>query len=280
MQIVFEGKEINLPTKWSEVPVEKVPALIDLVYLTKESGESLHQILMICLGYTPMQYGKMIRKHFGKHLTEVQRVANAEVLHDLFSVLRWLYTEPMDQMPFNEYKFEGKRWILPEPDLYAVTFGEITDAYVHMHAFVKQLIPGEERLNLLVATVCRPERTGKLPDNWDGDSRETYNEFVTKKYSEKVASWPSNIKIQVLIYFSACLQKMLGSYDISGTDDVPEEYPGQGFVKNQHLLAQKIYPGLPAVKVANAHEVLLFLQENKADLNERRKTEKDDYEGF
>lgn len=277
--IWIADKVYQFPEKWEEVTKKDLPKLIELVYLKGDAGESFHEILKIVMRKTDRSWAKFCSKYFGKQLVARVREANALVLHDAFRALSWMYSEAMDVKPFDYLFFEGENYYLPDPDFYALSFGELSDAYVHTQAYVKQLIPGDERLNLLVATVCRPLQTGNYANdpNWNGDHREQYNEFVAKERAKKLAKLSIVEKTEVLIYFAACLNKLFESYDIFSDDENSggEDYPGQGLFKNQHLLAQKgIYTGLNGVKQANVHEVLLFLQEHKADIMEQIEREK------
>jgi hypothetical protein len=278
MQIIeIEGKAYNFPTCWDDLKKKDIPDMIELVFLRGETGQTYHELLRIAMGATSLQYAQFCKRHFSKTLPEKVREANGVVLHELFMQLAWVYEQPMNILPFESYNHNYTEYILPDPDFYAITFAELSDAYIHMQAYVKQVIAGDERLNLLVATLCRPKRQGEMTPDWNGDHREPYNEFISKERSKEVAKWPDVIKVAVLIYYAACLQKMLGGYDIGGDSSGGEEdYIGQGFIKNQHLLANGIYGTLDNVKKANAHEVLLALHENKKDAIEARKRQKDD----
>lgn len=282
MQAIWIADKVyQFPQKWEEVPRKNLPKLIELVYLKGDAGTSYHEILRIVMRKTDKGWAKFCNKYFGMHLVKRVREANALVLHDAFRALTWMYSEAMDVKPFDYISLGGNdTYILPDPDFYALSFGELSDAYVHTQAYVKQLIPGEERLNLLVATLCRPAQKGNYSNdpNWNGDSREPYNEFVAKERAKIFETECDPVmKTEVLIYFAACLNNLFESYDIFSDDEnsVGEDYPGQGLFKNQHLLAQKgIYTGLNGVKQANVHEVLLFLQEHKADIMEQIEREK------
>lgn len=278
MQLIYvEGREYQFPTTWADIKKKDIPAMIELVFLRGETGETYHQILRIAMCLTPLQYAQFCQRHFSKSLPENVRAANGEVLHELFLQLSWLYKEPMTVCPFESYSIEDKEYILPDEQFYAMSFAELSDAYIHMQAYVRQLIPGDERLNLLVATLLRPKRVGEKPIDWDGDEREPYNEFIAKSRAKTMKALPDTVKVSVLVYFAACLQKMLDGYDIGGDGGGQEAYIGQGFIKNQHLLAKGIYGTLDNVKKANAHEVLLALQENKADAIEELKQRKNDH---
>ncbi|MVM35295.1 hypothetical protein GO755_35060 [Spirosoma sp. HMF4905] len=132
---------------------------------------------------------------------------------------------------------------------------------------------------------CRPERTGEygLEPSWNGDKRQLYNEFTSREMAKKLAGMELSQKQLVLLYFAGNMQKVLARYELfDGEEGDPEEYPGQGWLKNQHILAEKgIFGTMQQAKEANLHDVLLFLEENKKDIkrsadaaaNERNKRE-------
>ncbi|WP_461073964.1 hypothetical protein [Spirosoma horti] len=231
-----------------------------------------------------------MQKHFSPKLGHKARKANAIVLYDLSRSLRWMETEPIQKQPFTHIDIKLERFIrpdetlrllLPEERFYTMTYGELTDAYIHFLTYIRQLVPGSEHLNLLIATLCRPERPEleKAAKDWNGDAREAYNEFIAKERASLVSTLDEGVKMTILLYFAGNLKSILDQYQAfsEGGSSEPEEYPAQGFVKNQHLLAQKgIFGTLQETKSANVHEVLLFLEENSKDLlaeAERNKAE-------
>jgi len=162
-----------------------------------------------------------------------------------------------------------------------MTYGELTDAYVHFMVFLRQIVPGDEHLNLLVATVCRPLRQGMYTADttWNGDHREPYNEYIAKQRTASVNEVDYAQRMAILLYFAANLKAIMNRYAVFASeaeaDTVAEDYPGQSMLKNQHLLAEKhIFGGVLQTKEANAHEVMLFLEENRKDLLARIEREK------
>ncbi|MEZ0484309.1 hypothetical protein [Fibrella aquatica] len=278
MHINLDGVRYNLPERWADVDPERLPRLIELVFLTPESGSMHHALIQLALNIRPKVWRKLHQKHFSPKLSPVVRHKNAAVLHELVLHLSWLFAEPMDQQPFESIQVGKQVWLLPEPGLVSMTYGEMTDLYVHLNGFIQQEPAGDERLDYLVATACRPRRRANYqsdPD-WNGDHREPYNEFIVRDRIELVAKLDFNLKMAVLLFVASTFKTVMSRtalFDESAEtgDRSGEDYIGQSWIKNQHLLAEKgIFGTMKQTQGANAHEVLLFLDEHRADLLARQ----------
>ena len=278
MKIIYlNEKRFELPEEWSEVKESLLPDLVRLLFAEPAGGRVYHDILRRILGYTEKRWKSLMRHYFNPKLSSEQRRANAVALSDTLTQIAWMWYEPMSAKPYEYLLVDGVPWYLPEVQFTNMSYGELTDAYIHFLAFVKQLIPGDERLNLLVATICRPEREGNYhtPD-WDGDKREPYNEHLAKQRAEAVSKLSYAQRVGVLMYFAGTQKNVLQLYDVhaEGIESAAseEDYPGQGWKKNQHYLAEKgIFGTLPQVQKTNVHEVLLYLEELKKDFIEQKK---------
>lgn len=281
-QISLNSKSYELPESWIEVPKELLPDLLTQLYALPESGTTYHTLLRLTLGYREKEWAKLMKHYFSTKLTEEQREANAEVLAEVLRLISWMWKEELTIKPFESLTLEGSVvYLLPDENFLTMTYGELSDAYIHSRAFVEQLVEGEERLNLLLATVCRPERQGKYADDssWNGDRREPYNEHIARSRVKVWEAAPYDQKIIVLMYFLGTLKHFLSLFDIwqgDGSGPAPEdEYPGQSWIKNQHLLAEKhIFGGMKDTKSANVHEVFSFLEEHSQDMKRRIALEK------
>jgi hypothetical protein len=274
--IKLDGKAEQLPESWPDVAPEKIPELLQLIYFGTNSPADSHELIRTALQIPLKRWRAMMQKHFGPGVRAKTKEANAVVLHELKHALKWMYLEPIHHQPFPKIEMDfGLELLLPEADFLTMSYGELTDAYIHFLVYIRQLIPGNQHLDLLVATLCRPERAtpGRTGDyqnslEWDGDHREPYNEFTAKERAKLVALLEPGYKMAVLLFFAGNMQRVLDRYALfADGDGEPEEYPGQGWVKNSHLMASKnIFGSINQVKAANLHDVLLFLEENKKDL--------------
>ncbi|MCX6216571.1 hypothetical protein [Spirosoma sp.] len=280
IQINLDNQNYNLPQSWADVPPERLAELLRLVYFTPGTGDYYLEIIRLALNVKPRVWKALMQKHFSPKIGKKARAANAIVLHDLYRFLGWMETEPIQKQPFPSIAVKGLTLLLPEEKFLTMSYGELTDAYIHFLVYLRQLVPGNDHLHLLISTICRPARSkaGKGA-NWNGDEREAYNEFIVKQRAKAVAELDEGVKMAILLYFAGNMKAVLEQYQIFGEEgsESEEEYPGQGFVKNTHLLAQKgIFGTLNETKAVNLHEVLLFLEEHSKDLlaeAERKKAE-------
>lgn len=280
--VSLDKQSFQVPESWAEINHERLARLLHLLYFTPESPESMHEIIMLALNAKPKKWKELMQKHFSPKLGDKARHANAAVLHELFKLLNWMQTEPIEKQPFPAVTIDKTNLLLPEEHFLTMSFGELTEAYIHFLVYIRQLVAGNEHLDLLVSTLCRPERAEaeKVATNWNGDAREPYNEYLAKERAKLVKHLPEGVKMAILLFFAGNMKRLLEQYKVFGGDsssDEPEEYPAQGLVKNGHLLAEKgVFGTLQETKSTNVHEVLLFLEEHRNDLlaeQERRKNE-------
>ena len=272
-QITINGKVFKLPESWQEVEPKKLPELLRFLYVLPESGSTYHEILRTVLGYTPKQWTKIMKHMFGKQRSETQIDQSSKALRDLLNLLSWMWKSDLTIAPFEKFAVGNQSWFVFEEGFKSMTFGELADAYIHAQAFIKQLVEGEERLNMLVSTLCRPERKGSYQKDpqWNGDKREDYNGHIAQRRSELLTGKYFHQKVLVMVYFLGTVKDFFSYFDLFDNDGsappVPEEFPGQSMIKNQHLLSQKqVFGSMNATKAANVHEVFLFLEEHNKDV--------------
>ena len=272
-RVELDGVGYDLPQTWDDIPASRLPRLLEQVYLVPESGRMYHELIKLSLGISDKVWRKLHKRHFGPRLTDDVRRKNAEVLQQLVGELAWLWEEPMTRPPFSELSLPGQlAMVLPDEGFTTMGFGELTDLYTHLETYTRQ--NESERLDYLVATVLRPRRRDNYlnqPD-WNGDVREPYNEFLARERVPLVAKLPFPTKLNILLFVAANIKTVMGRYQLFDRTetqgaDAGETYPGQAFIKNQHMLAEKgIFGNLRQTQAANCHEVLLFLEEHRADL--------------
>ena len=269
--VTLDKQSFQVPEGWAEINHERLAQLLHLLYFTPEDSESMHKIIMLALNAKPKKWKELMQKHFSPKLGAKVRLKNAAVLHELYRLLNWMQTEPIEKQPFPAVTIDKTTLLLPEEHFLTMSFGELTEAYIHFLVYIRQLVAGNEHLDLLVSTICRPERAEaeKAVPNWNGDARETYNEYIAKKRATLVKHLPEGVKMAILLFFAGNMKRLLEQYKVFGgeSSDEPEDYPAQGLVKNGHLLAEKgVFGTLQETKSTNVHEVLLFLEEHRNDL--------------
>ena len=272
-QVLINGQVFKLPENWQEVEYKHLTELLKNLYVLPESGSTYHTILRIVLGYDQKQWKKLMRHFFAKHRSLEDQLETTETLSKLLRIISWMWTGDLTVSPFESVKIDGQKYVLFQPGFISMSFGELADAYIHAQAFIKQLVEGEERLNMLVATVLRPERAGdyKNDPSWNGDPREDYNEHIARERGDIFKGEHLDKKIMILVYFLGSVKNFFSYFDLFDNDGsappVPEEFPGQSMIKNQHLLSEKhIFGGMKATKQANVHDVFQFLEEHNKDV--------------
>lgn len=272
-QIELNDKIYQLPETWAEIAEGKqtssqLPQLIDLLFMRPDNGETYHELLRMMLGFSKKSWARMMKRFFGKNIEEEEKQQSAEALQQLLGVIDWMWKKPLLKQPFVSLKFKGTEYFLPEENFYTMSWGELKDAYVHCEAFGRQLVPGETHLDLLVATLCRPKREDNYLKNekWNGDIRETYNEFIAKERAKQLKNLSFAHKLSVLLFFAGTAKDMMNSYDIypEGDGETVEQYLGQGFEENTLVLAEKgIFGNYASTSSTNCHNILIALERNK-----------------
>lgn len=280
-EIILAGEKFQIPERWDEVPIKKLPKILEAIFVKPESSETYHDVLRLVLGVSATTWGKFCHYYFGKQLSDKLKKQNAEALHNVLMMVSWMWTEDMTTKPFEAVMVDGTELLLFDEGFENMSFGEVTDGYINLQAFVKQLVEGDERLDYLIATVCRPRRSeANYTDapEWNGDHRTPYNPHWAKAFSKKLEQLDSTKKIAIMVYFAGTVKSVFEQYEImeSGIEGAGEdEYPGQGLIKNQHLLAEKgIFGNMQDTMATNIHDVFLFLEEHRKDLKEQAAAQK------
>lgn len=277
-KVTINGKTVQLPQNWIEAAgLDSLRGcfaeLLETLYVYPASGATYHHVLRIMLGYSQPEWKKLMRHFFSDSRSQEQRDQSSEALAELLGLVSWMWKEELTVAPFQSVQVEGEPWLMFGDGFRSMSFGELTDAYIHAQAFIKQLVEGEERLNMLVATVCRPEKQGdyRVDPKWNGDAREEYNEHIATVRAGKLKGKLFPAKILVLVYFLGAAKNFFSYFDLFDSDGSgppqAEEYPGQSMIKNQHLLSGKaIFGTMSETKKANVHEVFQFLEEHNKDV--------------
>lgn len=277
MKILFSNAEHELYESWAEVPVEKIPALVELAYFAPDAGSTHLEIVRQVLGIKPRPWARMLSTHFAETLPTKVREANAENINWLVRQCAWMWNEPLTKMPFEYFEHKGVRYYIAKSSeelaFETCSYGELTNAYINMQGFVKRLKNDDYYLNNLVAVLCRERRSEAQNDkDWNGDVRVPYNEYLCTETAKLFDDLDVKIKLAVMMYFAGNLKRFMDGYQqtFRRGDGEGEEYIGQGFLKNQHLLAEKgIFGDIYKTKNANCHEVMLYLEEYGADMEKQ-----------
>jgi hypothetical protein len=274
--IILGNQGFRLPENWQEVDRRLLPRLLRLLYVLPETGETYHELLRISLGYTPRQWGRLMNHFLGPDRSDAQREASALALADTLNQIGWMWRADLTVRPFASVTAGGEQeWLVFEENFRSMSFGEMTDAYIHAQAYIKQLEAGDRRLDLLIATIARPERAGDYANDpaWNGDRREDYNPHLSTRRAELAGLVPWEQKIGLLMYFIGSAKDFMARFDIWADDGAAppteESFPGQSLLKNQHLLSEKgVFGTMKETKAENVYEIFQFLEEHHQDLKQ------------
>jgi hypothetical protein len=179
----------QMPQAWRELSDKQVLRLAPYLYADRSDAHSRLAVLKIL---QPQLKEKTLR-----------RMSPEDVLA-LTNLTEWIWSAPMDQCPVTCFEHQKVRYLLPEPVFENCVAIEYLMANHHFRQFARPK-PAAGALELLVATLCRPEKKDLdvLDPEWDGDRRQKYNSKVTELRAKELATLPVATKIVVLQYYVA-----------------------------------------------------------------------------
>ncbi len=275
-QIVLNNENFIIPSNWAEIEESLFPKIIEKAFGANIIASKL-EIVRILLKISKREWAVFNEHFFGSQLSSKRIEENTDTMQALIRQLNWIWEEPLSKQPFKSIRTDKDELFLPQEDFETMSWGELQDALVYYEAYVKQVEEGDKYLNLLLSTICRPKQKEEewLSANWNGDYRVAYNEFHAKMRADDFKSVPFEKKMPILLFFAGTVKTIFNRYEIFSSKqnedtDSTEEYPGQNFEKNTHLLAEKgIFGNYDQTRQKNCHNVLIFLEENKKDIEAR-----------
>ena len=90
IEIELAGEKFQLPERWDEVPIKKLPVLLETIFVKPESPETYHEVLRTVLGINESKWSKFCYHYFGKKLDDETKLHNAEALHSLLLLVSWM----------------------------------------------------------------------------------------------------------------------------------------------------------------------------------------------
>lgn len=186
----------------------------------------------------------------------------------LFHTVRWAFKEKVETKPFDFFEVEGVKYYLPE-DNYANTSSiEMALMNIYYLSFTRKHEPVTDNLYLLVATICRPERTDlklfrKIIERWTGDRREVFNSVLAeeraKVFKEKA---PLGVMIAVLQYWEAMNNRFVKRFDdvFNGGDGKALFHNGEGWLAMLEDIAEiGVMGNIEKVYEANAYSLMMYV---------------------
>lgn len=138
-------------------------------------------------------------------------------IHELCSLLDWVFEKPIDGCPFESFEHHGIIYFVPGESFKNTTFAEFLNAYAYFFQLMYDEDADREVISAkLVATLCRPAPLDLdvLSPTWSGDFREAFNEHVVDPRSELLADINPGILAGIIQYFLHELRWLYDTYEI------------------------------------------------------------------
>jgi hypothetical protein len=85
LEIELSKEKFQIPENWNEVPVKRLPKLLEAVFVAQATPETYHQILRLTLGISDTTWGRFCYHYFRKDLpenTKTKRRNTTQFTHD------------------------------------------------------------------------------------------------------------------------------------------------------------------------------------------------------
>jgi len=169
---------------------------------------------------------------------------------------KWVFKSKLLVKPFNSFKCQGVKYLLPEPNFGKLSTGQVSYAMVYL----TQTSNGDlEALDWLLATLCLP--VGQV-----------YNDIDTEDRAAKFKTLEPYTKGITLKYITDSLSEFVSDYeDMFGKGGTPRYEHGEGWYYMQKNAAKAgYYPSIEAVSKAAAAEVWGLMLDDAKDQSETK----------
>lgn len=185
LQIVFKGKTTDhtAPSNWNEISEAQLLSW-GAMCLKKLSLPDAVRLAIIVFYDIPFKVFKTI--------PEAGKVQLADTLRFLFgknNLVKWIIPS---------IQHEGETYYGPADRLENLTIAEYSKTELYYQVYVKQNNP--LALDLLIAALYRPQRTGLL----DRDIREDITEIGTKHRAEQFSKLEPKLRQAILLNYEGC----------------------------------------------------------------------------
>ena len=263
----LDNTEFKIPKSWNEVSPETLVFIAALC----ENGIPKQELLVKTflfdnqLKVIPNNNRNLLSVSHGK----TEFVLTSDILNQLANCYSFLlkdntdgnyHLNPILIKPLPSFNINGITYYSPADALTNISLHEFIFCETYFHHYTVK--DSSKYLDLLIATIYRPERENYKPEY--GDRRAIFNDFVINDRAAKIESLPTTQK-QVIKWFyegsCAHLHKKFphvfntGS-SASGSNDVFE-----GFIKLVNVLASNDITKTDKVRESNLYEALINFEE-------------------
>lgn len=204
---------------------------------------------------------------------------DAQVVCDLIDVLDWMKLETTTTPLIARFQHKGIHYFLPLAKFKNGVAIEYPIADDYLVKFIKEGKMSD--LNLLIATICRPDREDHKKSISKGDRRiPLLSRMEVEERAKVLADLPEHIKISVLLYFAGIKNYIFEIYkghifpdnkmiDIDGTEiEVDPDENNKALLfgwwsKYFEIAETGVFGNLKKVHQTNFHTLCMYLVEKK-----------------
>jgi hypothetical protein len=275
--LTVEGKPHQVASSWEELTEKQLLELVPVVFCRAESHGSRLAALRLLIP------SKALSKKQFKRLT-------TEQLYDLFRMVDWLWQSQPSGAQMREFSHRGVTYLLPEPNFSYVVGIEyaMADTYFNRFTRVKKAgspggkDPDLKALNMLVATLCRPQAAGlnRQDPEWNGDPREKYNAAIAETRAAAFRDLPLSIRVialqcaiggfrQLTKQYKAIFEKTEGEAGPPGGAASPASGSGNNYVEMLFDLAEsQVFGDWEKTCFTPIHTLFAYLKKKKLERHE------------
>ena len=273
LEIQLKKRLCHCPESWEECSPEQVRVflLVRRIPAEERKRSMMEALVQSYLGLTDKEWRKL--------------VLSFQQWNELKAKVAWVFELPVSHKPFDYFDFEGIRYFLPEPFYTNTSALEVSLANLYFLQFAHPTEPDLGAIDKIIATLCRPKRSDLLlfqaSEDWNGDSRETFNQARMEATAIKFAGLDMATKVAFLSYFEQINTAFLESYAelFGSSSDEPRYKDGTGWlIILKNIAKGGIWGTFDNVCKQSAHTVWTFMLDDVLDTREEQTKREKEYE--
>lgn len=292
--ITINDDKYKLPSRWNELTARQFMAIAALSLQENNPAAIRTLALFQLLGFTVDKrnertiagekcfYVSTGKKNYLLRTTDILYIC--EPLNFMFSVSenkkgeqQYQFSSKLFRQLIPAIKIKNETFYGPETGLTNVLFKEFIRCETYFSKFLKDNNPFHA--DCLIATLYRPQKKDYNPEdiNYDGDRRETVNDFLIEKRAVKLASLDPVTRQAILFFYEGCKFFLTEKYpevfesDGSGTSGGKQPDTFENYMRLVTTLAKNDATQTNAWLDTNLHAVMLAMDNARKEQKELEK---------
>lgn len=269
----YSKKTYTLPESLNELSDKQLIAIAGLQHSEEAEDVAKLKALQILLGYSTLRFA-LLPADLKERMTAARPNPRSEASPQPSPPGEGELKYGFVDFVFSENKLTEqiiptyKGYYGPAKEFDNLTLAEFHNTEVNYHLLVNgEEDEKDEALNNIVAVLYRkPKPNYDNKRDPDGDIRLAFNANEMAFYAKKVAKWPLNVKLAVLMYYDGCRQYLANQYNQifggSGSDD-----NRAGLFGIMRGLAGTKYGDFDKIEHLNIHTAMSDLEEQIEEAN-------------